>query len=718
MKYFEKRFEENIYIKESIQYETNKTSISLNSTKPTQKFNVRNKNSSVFQEVPELVDNEKEPTFLINQTLYNSWKKYVERKIKTEHERNFTKQLKRNETGFTDFQENLLKQPVFSYRDFSSTSTRLVHAVELREILVLHILNHLYTTASSQNLKVGFFRPKILLIFPTRVLALKFMKLLFELLPANGQIKNKEKFLEEFCNPYYNMNIKSDITKKKINKLKSSSQSFDENDFLNGTHPLIELSKYNHKDQILSKNKRKSIFYLNSFETNIQNIILPKLKHLEELRKEQMDEAEDTEIYEKQFEDFQLGIRFNNKKSVKLYSEYYQSDIILASPSALIPKKEESLSVSKIQTDENDLEDIGVEKELLKDFSDSEESPKKDSETMVNLDFLASIEICLISRIDFCLMQNFQNLNKILELLNKRPKKFNKEIDFSNLKEYYLEETEFQKYRQLITTSELSHPLLSAFNRRNSCNIWGQVEIKQKNVKPKLRSSLSHTFILSSGADAQMVTFAKNVLEKYFDFSTEKDLDGLVIVFSKYSDFLTVKRLLGKTAENLGRVHQSKSSKQLFKLREKRKREFFEKTGERLKSSGQVESMDPTVLNRKKLGDNYVALYSDLCEYSSHGQIQKLRWDFQNKKFRIFLLTERFNFYSEYHLKNVRKVVFFGLPIFSATYDRLCSFLPKKSIVKSFYTSQDSLSLEALVGSKLARKMVQDKKKKVYTLGC
>ncbi|XP_076945478.1 protein NUCLEOLAR FACTOR 1-like [Bidens hawaiensis] len=82
---------------------------------------------------------------------------------------------------------------------------------------------------------------------------------------------------------------------------------------------------------------------------------------------------------------FMIGIKFT-KKTIKLYSDFYTSDIIVASPLGLITK----------------IGEAEVEKEK-------------------DVDYLSSIEVLIIDHVDVLTMQNWSHVNTVVEQLNHIP---------------------------------------------------------------------------------------------------------------------------------------------------------------------------------------------------------------------------------------------------------------------------------------------------------
>jgi len=129
-------------------------------------------------------------------------------------------------------------------------------------------------------------------------------------------------------------------------------------------------------------------------------------------------------------DDFKLGLSIsmpnkNRHAAIRLYTDFYKSDIIVASP-------------------------LG-----LKIFMDS-----KKEET----DFLSSIEICHVARADVLLMQNWDHVDEVLASLNQRPVNTN-ETDFSRIRPYFLSD-QAKHWRQLILSGRFVDPhILSAFKK-------------------------------------------------------------------------------------------------------------------------------------------------------------------------------------------------------------------------------------------------------------
>jgi U3 small nucleolar RNA-associated protein 25 len=120
--------------------------------------------------------------------------------------------------------------------------------------------------------------------------------------------------------------------------------------------------------------------------------------------------------------------------AVKLFTQLYKSDIILASP-------------------------IGLKMATTKDEGDDDEE-----EAASDIDYLSSIDICIVARSDVLAMQNWDHVNSVLECLNRQPRDTSN-IDFSRVRNYFLE-GQGENWRQLIMVSKFADPyILSSFRR-------------------------------------------------------------------------------------------------------------------------------------------------------------------------------------------------------------------------------------------------------------
>ncbi|KAI9224888.1 hypothetical protein BC828DRAFT_372308 [Blastocladiella britannica] len=125
---------------------------------------------------------------------------------------------------------------------------------------------------------------------------------------------------------------------------------------------------------------------------------------------------------------FKIGLGFS-RKAMKLYSQFYSSDVIVASP-------------------------LGLRMMV---------------ETERDSDFLSSIEMVVVDSAHVMNMQNWDHLSFAMDLLNRIPKKSH-DCDFSRVKSWYLDDLA-KNYRQTIVLSEYAFPDLLALFNQHSQNV-------------------------------------------------------------------------------------------------------------------------------------------------------------------------------------------------------------------------------------------------------
>ena len=134
---------------------------------------------------------------------------------------------------------------------------------------------------------------------------------------------------------------------------------------------------------------------------------------------------------------FKIGLSVS-KKSVKLFTEFYSSDIIIASP-------------------------LG-----LKALIEGDEAQK-------DHDFLSSIELLVLDNTDVLLMQNWEHVLTVFEHLHLQPKKSH-DTDFSRVRHWLLE-GHAKFYRQTLLFSSIPAPAINNIFNRYCQNYAGKCQI-------------------------------------------------------------------------------------------------------------------------------------------------------------------------------------------------------------------------------------------------
>lgn len=212
---------------------------------------------------------------------------------------------------------------------------------------------------------------------------------------------------------------------------------------------------------------------------------------------------------------FRLGLSLT-KKSLKLYTDFYSSDIIIGSPLGL------RLAVGAQG-------DTGAEE--------------------YDFDFLSSIEVVVLDQTDVFLMQNWEHLLHLMGHLHRRPRA-DHGVDYSRVRLWVLE-LWTKHYCQLLLFTATSTSLVSALFHQHSANYAGKV-VGRNEISPS-RAALNHVFIqcpqiyhripldttdsLAACADARFSFFVNTVLPKFRDTMKVRTM----IYVPSYFDFVRLR---------------------------------------------------------------------------------------------------------------------------------------------------------------------------------
>ena len=239
--------------------------------------------------------------------------------------------------------------------------------------------------------------------------------------------------------------------------------------------------------------------------------------------------------------DFRLGLKFT-RKTIKYFSQFYSSDMILASP-------------------------LGLRRAIKAD------DPKK-----MDSDFLSSIEICIVDQADAMLMQNWEHVEFVFEQLNKQPQNPH-DCDFSRVRQWYLDGNA-QYLRQTIVFSAYLTPELNALFNLSMHNVAGKVKIQPEyqGSMTDMDVSVRQTFCKYSSSNP-----AKDP-ERRFDYFTSVVMPsiaklplpaegglGVLIFMPNYYDFVRVRNFFAgdPSAQDLrfGTVSEYTELKELQRAR-------------------------------------------------------------------------------------------------------------------------------------------------------
>ena len=237
---------------------------------------------------------------------------------------------------------------------------------------------------------------------------------------------------------------------------------------------------------------------------------------------------------------FKLGIAFNHsrkktdgesKMSIKLYEQFYKSDILIASP-------------------------LG-----LRTMTGQEDDENGYKQQRIDFDFLSSIEYLVLDQAEAFIFQNVEHLEEILKLLNRTPKKLSDLNDISRIKDLYtgsdasLTEKLPTLFRQTILLSKFRNVDLDyCLDQFCSSNVFGSINMPKihphraleqcsslhsssgGNLKITLRR-LPNVETIEHIDDARFSFFTKQIWDKLYE-----DNPGYTILFvPSYLDFVRLR---------------------------------------------------------------------------------------------------------------------------------------------------------------------------------
>ncbi|EGF79767.1 hypothetical protein BATDEDRAFT_1232, partial [Batrachochytrium dendrobatidis JAM81] len=231
---------------------------------------------------------------------------------------------------------------------------------------------------------------------------------------------------------------------------------------------------------------------------------------------------------------FRIGIRFS-KKQMKLFSPFYSSDVIVASP----------LGLKMI---------IGSEGDRKRDF-----------------DFLSSIEVVILDQAEIFMMQNWDHVKSIFTSLNLIPKNAHN-CDFSRVRSYALDGR--AKYvRQNLIFSSIISPEINALANTGSQNVAGRVKITRAysgtisdvaNHVPQLFHRM-HQHSVQSSPDTRFTYFIEQILPTLRRSMIQKP--HTLIFIPSYFDFVRVRNYLTEHNYSFGSISEYTSRSECDRVR-------------------------------------------------------------------------------------------------------------------------------------------------------
>ena len=213
--------------------------------------------------------------------------------------------------------------------------------------------------------------------------------------------------------------------------------------------------------------------------------------------------------------EFRIGLKFT-RKTLKLYSKFYNSDIIFAST-------------------------LGLRRAI-----ESGDAKKKD------YDFLSSVEIVIMEQADATLMQNWEHAEFVFEHLNLQPRDAHG-CDFSRVRSWYLD-GHATNLRQTIVLSAYLTPKINTLFNKHMNNVAGRLKYTQDytdgaietlnyGIKQTFSRFESPTHI--TDPDARFKYFSASVLPQITRLPKPPEGGlGVLIFIPSYLDFVRVRNSL------------------------------------------------------------------------------------------------------------------------------------------------------------------------------
>jgi U3 small nucleolar RNA-associated protein 25 len=532
-----------------------------------------------------------------------------------------------------------------SYRDVLLCKNLTPHVEEsLRQIVIAHVLSHtirargrvvrndqrrrdpgLEGTTNEDDMKdQGFSRPRALFLVPMRNDAYDIVRTLARLAvgTASGekgiaQVANNDRFEEEF-------GADPDEEQRETDRSRRSDAPDDE--------------EYSSEEANPTKAKPKPEDWRRRFRGNIDD-------------------------------DFKIGLALS-KKSIKLYTDFYNSDIIVASPLGLVRSLEAKKSGNKTgkgatnkKSASGRLEDNWVtgvnEKDKRRDDGSGE-------------DFLSSIEVCILDGANVFTMQNWSTLLSTMSMINNMPSSPGS-TDFSRVRNWALD-NQMRCYRQTVILSTHRKAEISSLFRQLR-NHAGRVRVMST---PRKYGSMSDVAIsvrqrfmrienihsLEASRDQRFDFFVSKVLP---ELRSSVDCQALVLI-PNYFDFVRVRNHLVKLAADEAGTFR----------------------------------------------------FGSICEYSKPNDVARARTNLFHGRINVLLITERFHYFWRYHIRGANSIVWYGLPENGHFYPEIVNFLtdacergrPVQSL--ALYDMYDLFALDRIVGSLRSKRMTSPSSRSTF----
>jgi U3 small nucleolar RNA-associated protein 25 len=319
---------------------------------------------------------------------------------------------------------------------------------------------------------------------------------------------------------------------------------------------------------------------------------------------------------------FRLGISFS-RKSVKVFADFYASDVIVASPLGL---------------------------QMLTGTAADQDRGRGE------LDFLSSIEVCIVDQANAIAMQNMQHLSAVLSALNRIPRA-DHGADITRLRGWYID-GRAALYRQTIVLGAHRDPQCARLVRAQCRNTLGRAEVARATHAGVIHLApvtvAAHVFqrveceSVASSADARLHHFETRVLPRL-----RSAVGARTVVFvPSYLDYTRLRGLLRESGTD----------------------------------------------------------HAPLCEYTSDAHLTRARGNLVRGSVDIALYTERLHYFRRLEIRGARNVVFYQLPAHEIFYAEVAAVAAAGGQCLALFTMYDADRVERVVGTERAERLLTGEK--------
>ena len=324
---------------------------------------------------------------------------------------------------------------------------------------------------------------------------------------------------------------------------------------------------------------------------------------------------------------FRIGIKFT-RRTIKFFSSFYKSDIIIASPLGL------RMAIGASE-----------EESAFADDRKERKRNKKQQKQTQDYDFLSSIEICIIDHADALKQQNWEHLDFCMRHLNLIPRSLH-DTDFSRVREWYLDDCA-KFFRQTLLLSSHQSPDFNHFLNTYQRNaLSGRLISRTPSFTGSPLTHLSSNLAATAGGvtqiwhrfhspspvadpDARFDFFTKSILHPYI-LSPRAPSRGILIFIPTYFDFIRLRNHL---------THPPPAS--LL-----------------------TTSATPTTTT-----------FGCISEDTPVPSVARARSHFASGRYRLLLYSGRAHHFRRYTIKGVTEVWFYGVPEEPSAYLEVGGFL-------------------------------------------